>query len=388
MIWNKVILAIAAIGAVCTFIATNSAVTLALLLAIVLVPLSAIASCKLASSRTTVSFSVQPSCTVGQDLEMEIVVQRPHLMRGRMELVIECNNLLLGTVEHVPVSMAPSIAQHERFLMPLGTQRCGHIVYRLESFQVTDMLGFTRCRVAHNTPQASFTVYPQVNDLSIRTERASFTNFSGVTYDNQKKGQDRTEVFEIRGYRKGDSFKSVHWKLSARFDELLIREPSRPAEHNIVLLCDAHAYHIADADKTRTLNATLTVLASVSLALMRQGIDHTVVQSDGDYLHSRLIENRVDFDEMLDELMDLPLSHSNVVDVAPFEMGRTAQTDTKVVIITNLIDETLPAKLCEITDLSVIQVSAAGTAGIDESAGYPLIHLPESAVAETKVLEI
>lgn len=388
MAWNKVILVIAAIGAVFTFIATNDAATLALLLAVVLVPLVSVAAARVSAARTSVSFSVQPSCTVGQSMEMKIEVMRPPFMRGRMELVLECTNLLLGTIEHIPVSLAPSIAHHEHFLMPLNTERCGHITYRLESFSANDMMGFTQCRASIEAPQVSFTVYPQVNDITVRTERASFTDVSGVTYDNRKKGQDRTEVFEIRDFHDGDSLKSVHWKLSARFDEMLVREPSRPSEHNIVLLGDAHAYHIAEKNAARTLNATLTVLASLSLALMRQGIDHTVVQSDGEELHTYPVENHVDFDEMLDELMDVPLSHSSIADAAPFELHRKASPDTKVVIVTNIPDETLPLKLNEITDLSVIRVGATGTAGIDESGGYPLIHLPEGAVAETKVLEI
>lgn len=388
MAWNKVILAIAAFGALFTFIATNDAATLALLVAVVLVPIASIAAARVSAANTSVDFSVQPSCTVGQDMEMEIEVQRPPFMRGRMELALECTNLLLGTVEHIPLSLAPSIAHHEHFFMPLNTERCGHIAYRLESFATNDMLGFTQCRATVKAPQVSFTVYPQVNDITVRTERASFTDVSGVTYDNRKKGQDRTEVFEIRDFRNGDSLKSVHWKLSARFDEMLVREPSRPSEHNIVLLGDAHAYRIAEKDAARTLNATLTVLASLSLALMRQGIDHTVVQSDGEALHTYPVENHVDFDEMLDELMDVPLSHSNITDAAPFELHRNANPDTKVVIVTNISDETLPLKLNEITDLSVIRVGATGTAGIDESGGYPLTHLPESAVAETKVLEI
>ena len=387
MVVNRVIYAIALIGALCTFIATNSAAALTLTIAVALAPFAGISASLFASKKTRVTFETQPSCTVGQDQALEISLQRPMPLRGRMELSLSCHNLLLETTENITVSLAPSIARHEKYLFPLETDTCGHIVVSLASMRVIDIMGFTKIRVRQAKLSTSYTVYPPINDISIRAERASFTTFSGSSYDRQKKGQDHTEVFEVRDFHNGDSLKSVHWKFSARFDDLLVREPSRPTEHNVVLLCDTHAYHLTDVGQLGVLNAALGMLASISLALVRQGVEHTVAQSDGKVLHTRFVENRVHFDEMVDELMDLPLPHGTTTDAAPFQLDKRTQMDTKVVLITNLPDDTLPAKLNEIADLCVVRISSNGTAGVDESGGYPLIHLPVSAVAETKILE-
>ena len=387
MVLDRVIYAIALIGALFTFFATNNAATLALLIGIALAPTAGIAMGLFASKRARLSFSTQPSCTVGQTQFLEITLQRPLPLRGRMELSLTCRNLLLGTVDKATVSLAPSVAHHEKYLLPLETGSCGHIVVSLASVRAIDIMGFAKFKVKQKALSAAYTVYPQINDISVRAERASFTTFSGTSYDRHKKGQDRTEVFEVRDFHNGDSLKSVHWKLSARFDDLLVREPSRPTEHNIVLLCDAHAHHLSDTGQKSVLNATLGVLASISLALVRQGVEHTVAQSDGKTLHTRFIESSVHFDEMVDELMDSPLPHGTATDVAPFQLHAQTQMDTKVVLVTNLSDETLPAKLNEVADLCVVRIDGNGTAGIDESGSYPLIHLPINAVAETKVLE-
>ena len=387
MVLNRVIYAIALIGALFTFFTTNSAAALALLVGIALAPVAGIATGLFASKRAKIALSAQPSRTVGQSQTLEITLQRPLPLRGRMELSLTCRNLLLGTTETITVSLAPSIAHHEKYLLPLETASCGHVVVSFASVRVIDIMGFAKIKVKQEEKNATYTVYPQINDVSVRTERASFATFSGTSYDRQKKGQDRTEVFEVRDFHNGDSLKSVHWKLSARFDDLLVREPSRPTEHNVVLLCDAHAHHLSDAEQTNVLNATLSVLASISLALVRQGVEHTVAQSDGKVLHTRFVENRAHFNEMVDELMDLPLPHGTATDAAPFQLNKRTHMDTKIVLITNLLDETLPAKLNEIADLCVVRVGGSGTADVDESGSYPLIHLPVSAVAETKVLE-
>ena len=388
MLRNKVIYGIALALAVCAFVATNSGVALALAFCIALAPTAGMASCRICSRRTRFTFSVQPSCTVGQNLALEIQMERPLPLRGRTELTIECRNVLLGTTEHMKASLAPSVARHERFLLPLNTQLCGHVALSVTSARATDIMGFSGMSIPNAATATSYTVYPALTEITAQTERTSYTNLSGVEYDRQHKGQDRTEVFEVRDYHDGDSLKSVHWKLSARFDDLLVREPSRPAEHNIVLLRDIHSCNPNDKNQAKVLNASLAMAASVSLALMRQGIDHTVVESDGKKLHTAFINTRPDFEEALDDLMNIPLPAAGHTDIASLEAHRLANSSSvKLVLVTDDQDDALPTKMNEHADLSVIRISASGAAHIDEENGYPLVHIPADAVAGTKVLE-
>lgn len=88
MIVNWTIYAIALIGAVFTFFATNNAAALALMAAIALSPLAGIVASLFASHRTAISLDVQPSCTVGQELSLKISIQRPLPLKGRVELVL------------------------------------------------------------------------------------------------------------------------------------------------------------------------------------------------------------------------------------------------------------------------------------------------------------
>lgn len=64
------------------------------------------------------------------------------------------------------------------------------------------------------------------------------TNFFGEsdTYDEEQSGHDNSETFQIRSYRAGDRPQSIHWKLSAKADELIVRENSLPKACPVVLL--------------------------------------------------------------------------------------------------------------------------------------------------------
>jgi len=50
-----------------------------------------------------------------------------------------------------------------------------------------------------------------------------------------KLGGGFSEDYDLRPYRLGDPIRSVHWKVSAKFDSLIIREPLVPPSHSRLL---------------------------------------------------------------------------------------------------------------------------------------------------------
>ncbi|MBQ8577321.1 MAG: DUF58 domain-containing protein [Clostridia bacterium] len=53
--------------------------------------------------------------------------------------------------------------------------------------------------------------------------------------------QRPTEQYEIRDYRAGDTLRSVHWKLSAKTDDLLVRESVEPVCNQLAVTVDRPA---------------------------------------------------------------------------------------------------------------------------------------------------
>jgi len=47
-----------------------------------------------------------------------------------------------------------------------------------------------------------------------------------------KPGGGYSEEHDMRNYQQGDPVKSIHWKVSAKFDSLIIREPLEPPPHS------------------------------------------------------------------------------------------------------------------------------------------------------------
>ena len=53
-----------------------------------------------------------------------------------------------------------------------------------------------------------------------------------------KPGGDFSEDYDLRGYRAGDPINSVHWKLSAKLDATIVREPMAPPPHGRLVWAD------------------------------------------------------------------------------------------------------------------------------------------------------
>ena len=70
----------------------------------------------------------------------------------------------------------------------------------------------------------------------------------GDEKNKHKVGEDRTIVSHIRDYAEGDNVNSVHWKLSMKKDELVVKVYDHPNDNNIMIIADMQAHEFEDAD--------------------------------------------------------------------------------------------------------------------------------------------
>jgi len=89
-----------------------------------------------------------------------------------------------------------------------------------------------------------------------------------------KPGGGFSEEHDLRPYRNGDTMRSVHWKVSAKFDSLTIREPLIPQAHSRLL-------HAARWSGARERDLILGRLRWVSGFLLEWELPHFVKLGDG-----------------------------------------------------------------------------------------------------------
>lgn len=138
-------------------------------------------------------------------------------------------------------------------------------------------------------------IMPEIYQTEVAISEAvrHFIGDSDV-YDSVHSGDDASEPFGIREFRAGDKLKDIHWKLSAKEDEWVVRENSAPLACAVILFIDFAAER---KQWEQRMDAILSLAASISFALVEKRCPHYVVWFRKDI--KELARMRVDSEESL-----------------------------------------------------------------------------------------
>lgn len=167
---------------------------------------------------------------------------------------------------------APAAGQRqEQILSGLMTaEQAGCYEIRLRQVRIYDMTGLfcLNQRRAGEKEKVSLVVLPAIYPVSIRLSEA-VCNFAGdaEVYDSLRSGSDTSEPLKLRPFQDGDKLRNIHWKLSAKSDELLVRVGSMPRGCPATVLLE---------EKSGIGKAQMQCAASLSFTLMDLECPHYV----------------------------------------------------------------------------------------------------------------
>lgn len=188
---------------------------------------------------------------------------RFHLPVARASYRLRVTNLLSGQ-EHLARAVMRGLTPEEDRLWTLETDHCGAIACRVERLWVCDCLGLFALPVRR---PGLFTLL--VMPLAEDPGPVELPEGVGVPVPQYRSRTVFGEEYELRPYRAGDSLRMIHWKMSAKRDELVTREPPEDTRPLPVLTFD----HFGPLDQ---VDRTLDRLEGYSMALLAQERPHEV----------------------------------------------------------------------------------------------------------------
>lgn len=168
----------------------------------------------------------------------------------------------------------------------------GNYEFELHSIRFYDLTGlFSMTKRIGRSAQIQ--VLPQITSVGMRISERT-RNFYGDAdvYDDFHPGDDPSEIFDIREFQAGDRIQSIHWKLSAKSEELLVRQDSQALACPVVLLLDQYA---AGAKSQEDVEHYLEAVAGISFSLMDAACPHFAVWYSGE--RGDIVRIRVDNEE-------------------------------------------------------------------------------------------
>lgn len=126
---------------------------------------------------------------------------------------------------------------------------------------------------------ANVYVLPQcyLMPVNVTKNTRDFVTDSDV-YHSDIRGDDSTEVYQVREYRPGDSVRNIHWKLTARQDEIMVRDMNKTLSCPVIICVNLDGKDCKNYG--HAMSAALESMVSLSFSLIDIKVPHFIAWYD------------------------------------------------------------------------------------------------------------
>ncbi len=212
-----------------------------------------------------------PSLERGGDGRWLASIESPNgLPLSRLTVRLAAENLLTGESDHRRLILS-GIARRRPVELAAPTDHCGLLELRVAKAKVCDYLGLFSLPVSLPQP-ARMVCRPIPVDVELpNIPEGQGSRAAPVSAARLGPGED----YDLRDYRPGDPMRSVHWKLSSKWDELIVRERAETFIPLPLLTLDRFG-------PPETLDKLLDRTLSLSRSLLNVQRPHAVLWLDKD----------------------------------------------------------------------------------------------------------
>ena len=155
----------------------------------------------------------------GQESKAALAVSNP----GKLPIIkcrarVTAENMLNGAKDGINTDYSIWPGKTDGIDFALKDSHCGLLKLAVEEAEVCDPLCIFSKKVSFDKSSdtvCSMYYLPQITELGINPEEVSTYDMESYKYSQTQKGSDPSEMFDIKAYGEGDSFKAIHWKLSS-----------------------------------------------------------------------------------------------------------------------------------------------------------------------------
>lgn len=276
------------------FLYYGSGAALALAAVMLLIPLVSLPVNLYLKKQLKTCVEAAVSLRKGDDGTVSVTVQNPTIfpaLRIRCDVVVQNQ---LNREKHSEKILTYALSKKkQKNTLRLGSEYCGRIRIAVSKVTLYDCFGLIGIRydckaVAH------MTVQPDTFETAVILVPNPSSSDDSELYSQDRPGMDLTETYQIREYVPGDSIRQIHWKLSNKFDKLIVRDPGLPITRNVLVFWE----RTGESGDPDSIDAQAEVIISLCRSLMDSGIQFNLGWNDTDRNFCILHEIR-DMDELV-----------------------------------------------------------------------------------------
>ena len=292
------------ISALILYFFDNESVTLALLLALIVMP--AVSVGLLALSGRNFRISMKRTTQPDENPVVRVTTENPDFIPlAAVEAEVVCTNLRTGEADSYMIRNTPRPKSTQTVDLEILPKNAGRYEIEVSSAVLTDPLQLSSRQVACSDREY-ITIMPEIFDMHVSYASDAAMLESDRSADSRR-GNDPGEVRSIREYVPGDPVRNIHWKLSEKADKLLVKELGNPITDQFFVILDT-AHEVSQIPAA--LETVASVFASLTETIRRDSSGLSIGWTDPETGRAviRKIAEADDLTAAADEYLAMPAS--------------------------------------------------------------------------------
>ena len=250
------------------------------------------------------------------------------------ELKLCYYNKFSGNKEIEYINFPINSKETESIDFKIKSKYCGKLIIEIQSLKIYDYLTFSSVKKKVNKSKEVI-VLPQIYDINFSSNVANINSLDGEIFSKDKAGDDPSEVFNVREYIEGDKIQRIHWKLSSKVDNVMIKEYSQPIVNDsiiIVELCESE-------NNINIIQGIIETAISLSHMLLSYNYIHYICWYDKskDFFNKIIINSEEDMLGVACELLSLRLYTDDILSLKHYNIEKGSEEYSRKFYVTSNI---------------------------------------------------
>lgn len=280
-----------------------------------------------------VDLNIEPAGLNGENVHPVMTLEAPVRLwaSGYAMVEVSIQNLMFNTKEKKRFLM-PVRGRENSFELPVATEKCGEVSVECRNVWIYDMFRLFRFR-GKGFEEVRTVIFPGKVKIRLDMKRTAAGSRQEEGIVQNRRGNDPSEMFDIREYVPGDDIRSIHWKLSSKTDSLILREASDPSHYNVVVMPDFGLNQLGESATEKEINTAVGIGASVCRQLVHKGIPFCMAFPTVNGLKFKEVRSRRDYQRMLSQWLCIQIQKNSGDGLKYFVTEHMEQHFSKLIIL-------------------------------------------------------
>lgn len=262
----------------------------------------------------------------------------------------------------------------------------GHYEIGIHSVEFEDFLGLFKFKYNIFEPKY-VTVYPRIIQLDTFALKTDFMSESHSVLNTNN--EDMSTIADVKPYTYGDSLKRVHWKLTAKSGNLMVKKFQSTSETSAILMLDLHRNILGNGENIILEDKLIEAAVSVLHYCLFNWIPVNLVYFSENLVNIQA-KNHLMFSELYEMLAKVKFNESVYLkDMLKVYVNNTI-SKTNILLFTSNLDYELYDEIYRTStsgyDVSLVYISPEELTGVkNEEAENIIAFLPEIGVNAYKL---